>query len=240
MAVQSVDRALRLLEAIGEQPSGLADIAHRVDLPLSTTSRLLAAMEERAAIARRSDGVYVIGPMVQRLAGAEVASTTSIQAAAHEELVQLSDRFGEAAGLSIPVGNQTLTLMQVDSPKPVQAQDWTGHRWSITGGGSGAVMMSTWPADRVDPLLAELSAAARSDRRREMAEARRRGVCWSHGTYVEGLSSCSAPVVAGSGQAVAAILLYGPSFRFPAKGAVRRIEKQVVLAARRVSKSLES
>lgn len=238
MAVQSIDRALRLLEAIGDGPCGLVEVAHRVDLPLSTTSRILAALEERDAIARRPDGVYIVGPMVQKLAGAESTSTMSIQAAAHTELVQLADAVGDAAGLSIPIGSQTLTLMQVDTPKPVQAQDWTGHRWSITGGGSGAVMMSTWPAERVDPLLDALPSSERTDLRRIIAEARRRGVSWSHGAYVEGLTSCAAPVVDSNGHAVAALICYGPSFRFPGKGAVRRVEKHVVLAARRVSKKL--
>ncbi len=240
MAVQSVDRALRLLEVIGEHPCGLVEAAARTDLPLSTTSRLLATLEDRDAIARGPDGVYVVGAMVQRLAGSESATTSSIQAAAQAELVALSDTLDDAAGLSIPIGNQTLTVMQVDVPKPVQAQDWTGHRWAITGGGSGAVMMSTWPASRVDPLLDTLRAAERTELRREIAEARRRGISWSHGAYVEGLTSCAAPVVGPAGQAVAALLVYGPSFRFPGKGAVRRVEKTVVLAAGRVSKNLES
>lgn len=231
---------MRLLEAIGEKPCGLAEAAERVGLPLSTTSRLLSTLEQRDAVSRRSDGVYVVGAMVQKLAGAESATTSSLQTAAHPELVRLSDKLDEAAGLSVPIGHETLTLMQVDAPKPVQAQDWTGHRWAITGGGSGAVMMSTWPASRVDPLLEELSAAQRTGLRREIAEARRRGVSWSRGDYVDGLTSVAAPVVMSNGQAVAAVLGYGPSYRFPSKGAVRRVEKLVVLAARGVSKNLES
>jgi len=238
VAVQSVDRALRLLETIGEMPCGLAEAAARVDLPISTASRILATMEERDVVSRRVDGVYVIGAMVQRLVGSETVSSSSLQAAAHAELIALSDKLGEAAALSVPIGNQTLTLVQVDAPKPVQAQDWTGHRWSITGGGTGAVMMSTWDAARVDPLLADLSSAQRTDLRREIAEARRRGVSWSRGAYVEGLTSVAAPVVLPTGEAVGALLVYGPSYRFPTKGASRRTEKLVVLAARRASKQL--
>lgn len=238
MTVQSVDRALRLLEVIGERPCGLVDAASRSDLPLSTASRILATLEERQAIARRSDGVYVVGAMVQRLAGAESVSTASIQAAAHSELVELADAVGDAAGLSIPIGNQTMTIMQIDTPKPVQAQDWTGHRWSITGGGSGAVMMSTWPPARVDALLVQMAVAERTELRRVIAEARRRGVSWSHGTYVDGLTSCAAPIVGSNGQAVAALFAYGPSFRFPGKGVVRPVERHVAAAARRVSTSL--
>lgn len=240
VAVQSVDRALRLLEVIGDRPCGLVEMAERAELPLSTASRLLATLAEHDAVARRADGVYVVGPLVERLAGAETASTTSIQAAAHQALVALTDRFGEATALSIPIGDQTMTLMQIDTPKPVQAQDWTGQRWDITGGGSGAVMMSTWPAERVDQLLEPLSSNERAELRRVLAEARRRGVSWSHGAYVEGLTSCAAPVLGNNGQAIASILVYGPSFRFPGKGAVRKVEKQVVLEARRVSKRLAS
>ncbi len=234
MSVQSVDRALSLLEAIAARPGGLTDVATRTGFPLSTTARLLATLEERGAVVRGENGMFVVGPFLRGLSGV-ATSTASIQDAAQPELASLADELREAACLSIPIGSQTLTLLQIDVPKPVQAQDWTGHRWDITGGGSGAVMMSTWPADRVDELLAPLSGRRRRLVRDEIATARRTGVSWSHGTYVDGLSSVAAPVVDRSGRAIAALLGYGPSYRFPPKGRVRAVERLVAGAAARVS-----
>ena len=238
MTVQSVDRALTLLEIIADGSVRLAQLASRAELPVSTTARLLGTLEARGAVARAEDGTYAAGPLLRTLVGTETA-TASIQDAAHAELATLADVLGEAACLSIPIGAQTLTLMQIDVPKPVQAQDWTGHRWDITGGGSGAVMMSTWPEARVAPLLARLTGAQRRAARSEIAAARERGVSWSHGTFVDGLSSVAAPIVDRDGRAVAAIVGYGPTYRFPATGATRSIERAVSAAAANVSEKLD-
>ncbi len=239
MSVQSVERALHLLEAIGEGPCGVVEASSRVGLPLSTTSRLLAALESRDAVVRRADGLWEIGALVNRLAGLESPSVVTIQELVAPALADLVDSLGEAAAVSIPIGHETLTVMQIDSPQPVRAEDWTGHRWPITGGGSGAVMMSTWPAERVEPLLEWLGAEERTTLRREVAEARRRGVSWSRGTYVEGLTSAAAAIVGGDRQAVAALLVYGPSYRFPSKGTIRRVEKTLLDAAAAVSVQME-
>ncbi len=38
---------------------------------------------------------------------------------------------------------------------------------------------------------------------------------WTHGEYVEGISSVAAPIRNERGHAVAALYVYGPSYRFP-------------------------
>ncbi len=235
MSVQSVDRALRLLEAISEEPCGLVEAANRTDLPLSTASRLLAALEERDAVTRGADGTWAIGGLVHRLATGEAVGVLTIQELVAPKLAELVDAIGEAAALSIPIGNETLTIMQLDSPQPVRAEDWTGHRWPITGGGSGAVLMGTWPADRVEPLLDWLGAKERLELREEIAEARKRRISWSRGSYVEGLTSVAAPIVGPDGKGVAALMAYGPSYRFPQKGSIRRTETTLRAAAESVS-----
>ncbi|NOX29640.1 MAG: helix-turn-helix domain-containing protein [Actinobacteria bacterium] len=239
MAVQSVDRALSLLEAVADEPCGLADIAKRVDLALSTTARLLKTLEGRQAVIRDGNGRYSIGSFVTGLSdGAQL--TANIQDAAHDQLAWLADVVDEAACLSIPLGTEMLTLTQVDVPRPVQAQDWTGHRWSITAGGSGAVLMATWPESRMAPLLASVSPKECRSIRAAITKAAESGVCWSRGSYVADLSSVAAAVVDRDGRGVACVIAYGPSYRFPAKNQMRRIEQAVTEAARVVSEKLEA
>jgi DNA-binding IclR family transcriptional regulator len=239
MVVQSVDRALRILEIVGDRPGGLADVSARSSLPLTTTSRLLDTLQHRGAVVRDAAGTYTVGPFLKHLGNSGTAAAT-IESSGAEVVAALADELDEAACISIPIGSQTLTIMQIAVQKPVQAQDWTGHRWSITGGGSGAVMMATWPAGRVDALLANLASAERTAVRDEIAKARRSGVSWSHGTYVEGLSSVAAPILGPDGTAVAAVLGYGPTYRFPGKGQVRGISAAVAAAGATISRNLES
>jgi DNA-binding IclR family transcriptional regulator len=239
MAVQSVDRALDLMELIGEQPGGLVDLSQRADLAPSTASRLLGALTDRGAVHRDDDGAYHLGPLVHRLASTGSVSPVLIETRAAETVAELAIRLDEAACISIPVGSETLTVTQSAVSKPVQAQDWTGHRWPITGGGSGAVMMATWPTQRVEPILARLDAATRASVASEIASARAAGISWSHGTYVEGLSSVAAPILGPDGTAVAAVLGYGPSYRFPAEGREATVATIVAEAGATITRLLE-
>jgi DNA-binding IclR family transcriptional regulator len=239
MTVQSVDRALSLIEEVGSGPAGLVELAERTGLPLSTASRLLATLEARTAVSRDQDGRYRVGSMLAGLSGDGDLAASSIEAASHQEMAALVDLLDEAVCLSIPIGNQTLTLRQIDTPKPVQAQDWTGHRWDITGGGSGAILMATWPKIRVEPLLATLATEARQRVRREIALARKHGVSWSRGTYVDGLTSIAAPVLDSGGVGVAALLAYGPSYQFPSARGDGGVEDAVRAAAGRVTEALK-
>lgn len=240
MTVQSVDRALALLAVLGDRPGGLADVSTRAELPLSTTSRLLDTLVVGGAVERGADGLFRIGPLVHRLGAASTTSAASIESRGAETVAALADELDESACISVPIGSETLTIMQIAVPKPVQAQNWTGHRWSITGGGSGAVMMATWPNSRVEPLLAALGGKERTAVRKEIQKARRTGVSWSHGTYVDGLSSVAAPILDADGVAVAAVLGYGPTYRFPGKGNVQSVAAAVAAAGAEITRRLET
>ncbi|MBT6446995.1 MAG: helix-turn-helix domain-containing protein, partial [Acidimicrobiaceae bacterium] len=50
MAVQSIERAFAILRALAVGPSGVTELAERVDLPKSTVARLLNALETEGAI----------------------------------------------------------------------------------------------------------------------------------------------------------------------------------------------
>ena len=51
--------------------------------------------------------------------------------------------------------------------------------------------------------------------RARIADARSTGVMWTHGEFVDGLSSCSAAVIGPDGDAVGSLYVYGPTYRFP-------------------------
>ena len=48
-SVQSVERAIAILRAVGVRPGGLVDIADRTNLATSTAARLLATLEREEA-----------------------------------------------------------------------------------------------------------------------------------------------------------------------------------------------
>ncbi len=242
--VQSVDRALSLMQEIGRSPGGLVDLAARVDLPTSTTARLLATLEAGGAVARDGEGVYTIGPSIQAMAGPADAGR-SLELITHPFLVELSSELDEAACLALVSGYDTVTVDQVDAPKPIQAENWTGTRVPLHAGGAGLVVMATWPDDAVEEYLSgDLVGCSENtvtdpDRlRSRVRQARMRRVMWTHGEYVEGLSSASAAVMDSTGRAVGALYTYGPTYRFPARGDADRVAAKILARADQISAEL--
>jgi DNA-binding IclR family transcriptional regulator len=61
--IQSVSRALRILEAVGAEPAGVSPkaVARRCGLKLSTTYHLMRTLGYEGYLFRRDDGDYVLG-----------------------------------------------------------------------------------------------------------------------------------------------------------------------------------
>ncbi|CAN5775814.1 IclR family transcriptional regulator [soil metagenome] len=237
--VQSVVRSIALLRQVAIEPAGLVSLATVVDLPTTTASRLLHTLERVEAVRRDDRGVYRIGPTITALAASDSYDSfeTSLSALANPHMIDLVSELNEAVGLCIPAGDQVVTISQVDASRAVQAEDWTGSRWPLHLGGSGDVMMVTWPAEEVDERLVAIPDADADRVRARLECVRDSGVSWSRGDYVEDLSSVAVAIVNGSGRAIGALLAYGPSYRFPANEPIEQIEDAVRVRAERVSQA---
>ncbi|MEM7275793.1 MAG: IclR family transcriptional regulator [Actinomycetota bacterium] len=237
--VQSVGRAFAMLREVAESPGGLSDLARRLDLPTSTTGRLLATLEEIGGVARSDGGTYRIGPAIAELARSAVDDAPSLELAARHHLGALADLTGEAAGLSVVVGDETVSVAQVDAPKPVQAEDWTGHAWPLHRGGSGHAVLSTFDEGELSSYLDRNPDLDRDEVTNRVARAAADGHGWSNGDYREGLSSVAAPVVDHRGRAMGTLYVFGPSYRFPGDEAARlEVEALVRAHARDLSSGI--
>lgn len=241
--VTSVERAIALLGGVASRPAGLVELAQAADLPTSTAARLLATLEGVDAVRRNATGVYRIGPTIASLAAAAELDTGLTQMA-RPHMVQLVAEIDEAIGLAIPAGRDSVTILQLDAPRPIRAEDWTGTRWPLHAGCSGIVLLSRWPDDEVDDYLAgplvQLTDATEVDPSRvrdRIARTRTAGLDWSHGEYVEGLSSVAVPILDGSGRAIATLYAYGPSYRFPDASTRDPVEHGLQVRAQRISES---
>lgn len=235
---------MTLLREVGREPGGLVDLAERVDLATSTAARLLATLESEGAVRREDDGTYLVGPLIQQMASGDDPSQ-QVRAVVYPHLVELSEELGEAICLSVVSGREIVTVDQVDAPKPVQAENWTGTRVPLHAGGAGLVAMATWTDDEVDDYLAgDLVACSPetvtdADQLRGRIKRVRSGrVMWTHGEYVEGLSSCSAAVVGPNGRAIGALYTYGPTYRFPPKGESAAVAARILEIADEINAQL--
>lgn len=242
--VQSVDRAFRLLVAVGAAPSSLTELARRVDLPVSTTSRLLGTLEGLGAVERSDDlGVYRIGPSILTMAST-ADSSENLKALAHPELAWLVRHCDEAAGVSVAAGYTMHYLDQVDSDQAVQVQDWVGSRLPMHVVASGVVILASRPEDTLNVYLErELESPTRasvidpSAIRARLEQVRDAGVAWTMEELEIGINAVAAPVITGMGDVIGAVHLHGPAYRFPG-GARNKHEEAVKAAAARIGEGL--
>lgn len=243
--VESVARAMRILEALAGSPAGLSEIVRRVDLPKSTVARLLTTLETVKAVERDDTGrVYRLGTAVQALATA-AGGPAQLTGFARPYIEELTELTGEAAGISIPDGYSVHYVDQTEATHPVQVRDWTGELIPMHVVPSGLVIMAHWPAELTDRYLErELvsltpnSIADPAHIRKRLQQIRIDGYIWTCEEFVHGINSVAAPVLEPGGHVTGALHVHGPAYRFPPEGEERSIGEAVVDAARRLSEAL--
>jgi DNA-binding IclR family transcriptional regulator len=245
--VQSIERAFAVLSALTDGPSGVTEVAERVDLPKSTAARMLASLAREGAVEQvPGETRYRLGPRIEALATG-LRTTRNLIAVARPHLAELAASLGEAAGLSIPDGDEVHYVDQVDSPtpNPVGIRDWTGSRVPMHAVSSGLVFLAHRPAGALDRYLAEplppltertvTDPAVIRDRLRAAGLA---GYAWVHDEFAVGISSVAAGVADTTGEVVAAVHVHGPSYRFPPAGREAALGRVVATSAARISRSL--
>jgi IclR family transcriptional regulator, acetate operon repressor len=203
---QSIDRAAQLLIAVADStaPIGVGELAEATDLPKSTVSRLVAALERHALVQRDGlRGPLRPGPVMMRLArrGVGDRDLTELSADALRRLAQAS---AETINLAVPTPLGVEHLSQVDSHHFIGSTNWIGRRVPHETTAVGKVFLA-FDAVRV----AEEHAAPVPD----LEAVRLRGYATAVGELEPGLAAMAAPVRAGAGDVVAALSISGPETR---------------------------
>lgn len=243
--VESVARAIGIVEALAQSPAGLSETARRVGLPKSTVARLLATLEELEAVERAEDGrMYRLGPVFKRLSSA-AGGPAQLTAFARPYLDSLTAMTREAAGIAIPDGFKVHYVDQTEAEHPVQVRDWTGELIPMHVVASGLVVMAHWPEQQTDRYLSrnlermtENTVTDPDAIRERLAEIRSKGYVWVFEEFVEGINSVAAPVLERNGLITAALHVHGPAYRFPGDDDEHGIGMAVADAARRLSSAL--
>ena len=241
--VQSIARAFAILRELSLGPAGVTDIADSVDLPKSTVSRILSALEDEGAVAQREAGSeYELGAGLAALAGA-ASSEATMAAVVRPFLIELNEATGEAAGFVVRSGRNVYWVDNVSQDEAaVQVQDRTGYYSPMHTVPAGLAVLAHLPDDQVEDYLAQplerVNGRTITDpdllraRLEAIAES---GLVWSVDDLGEGITAVDVPFFDATGACVGAIFINAPSFRFPAEGDRDRTEALVVEAAARLT-----
>lgn len=222
--VQALDRALDVLEALGEAGDlGVSEVATRTGLVLSTAHRLLAGLADRGYVRQAgSHGRYALGFKVLELAGGIQARTAALRAVARLHLEGVREETSETTNLVILDRDRVVYVDQVPGLHNVRMFTQIGSSALAHSTASGKAILAGRPAELVaklyphdrEPLerLTPRTQTSLASLSSDFARIRRRGYAIDNEEHEEGVSCVAAPVFTG-GVAFAAISISAPTTR---------------------------
>jgi DNA-binding IclR family transcriptional regulator len=223
--VQSVDRALDVLEAVAAGGElGVSEVAARTGLVASTAHRLLASLADRGYVRQTAThGRYRLGLAVLELAGGMQAQTAALTAAARPHLERIQSVTRETTNLVILVGDRVVYVDQVAGRHSMRMFTELGSSALAHTTGSGKAMLAYRPAEAIELMYARArepferltprTHTTLASLRDEFARIRRRGYALDDEEHEEGVSCVAAAVFDSTATAFAAISISAPTSR---------------------------
>jgi DNA-binding IclR family transcriptional regulator len=219
-SVQSVDRAITILEALARQgESGVTEVALELGVHKSTAFRLVSTLEAHGLVEQTGErGKYRLGVGLLRLAGATTARLDVVQEA-RPICKALAARTGETVNLAVLSDRSALYLDQVSGTSSLQSHNWVGQHIPLHATSNGKVLLSGLDSERLDevldrlPAYTELTITKRSALRSELDVVREQGYAAARDELEIGLTAVAAPIRSAHGDVIASLSVSGPSFR---------------------------
>ncbi|WP_259214840.1 IclR family transcriptional regulator [Bradyrhizobium centrosematis] len=221
--VQSVDRALSILETLAEDDEGyrLSDLAIRTGLSASTVHRLLATLESRRFVQfDRAESKWHVGSRAFTV-GASFARRRNFSTQAIPYLRKLRDLTRETANLAVVDDEFIIVLTRMESREIMRSLTQVGGRVAMVTSGVGKAVLATYSDEDVGavirhhgmPRLTEKSIVRPSDLFKELEKIRKQGFALDDEEACMGLRCIAAVVYNDCAEPLAAISVSGMTSR---------------------------
>src|SRR6266581_7986836 len=221
--VQSVDRALLIIETLAEDDEGyrLSDLSVRTGLSTSTVHRLLATLENRRFVQfDRYESKWHVGAQSFAV-GATFARRRNFVAQAMPYLRKLRDQTRETANLAVVDDESIIVLTRIESREIMRSLTKVGGRVAMVASGVGKAVLATYADEDVNaiirhhgmPRLTEKSIVRPGELFRELEKVRRQGYAIDDEEACMGLRCIAAVVYNDCSEPLAAISVSGMTSR---------------------------
>ncbi|MER7505343.1 IclR family transcriptional regulator [Nonomuraea pusilla] len=222
MSVQSVERALDVLEALAEHggEAGLSEIAARTGLPYGTIHRLLRTLLARGYVRQESDRRYALGGGLVRLGG---IAQSRVGVWAQPYLARMVELSGETANLAVLEGDFVVYVAQVLSARRLRMFAEVGRRVLPHSTAVGKVLLAGRPPEEAVAVFERTGMPRRTPNTitgveamlAELARVGDLGYALDLGEEELGVHCLAVPVCDGD-RVVAAMSVSGPAERIDA------------------------
>lgn len=245
--VQSVDRALSILQAFTEQDTslGISELSRRTGLSKPVVFRITQTMSDRGFIEQDPETAgYRIGLRAFEV-GALYYSHMTLERRAIGPMREMEAKQGYNVYLAVLDGRHVVYLAAVDSRGPIQVRVAVGSRAYAHTTAVGKVLLAYLPTDQLHELLTSAPLEALTPKtitsvprlERQLAEIRQRGVAINAGETFPDTGALAAPIRDRSGKVLAAVSNGYPLYSV-SEADLPRLMNEVVECADAISRLL--
>ena len=240
--VQSLVRAFGILDELAKRTSTLQELARALDLPRSTTHRLLTTMEALRYVAfDRRTRCWTIGVQAFTV-GAVFAQTRDLGHLGRSIMRSLASELRHCVNIAVPEGPGICYVDQVAAEGCPQTAARPGVILPLHTTASGKVVMAHWSTFELDRYLDRTALAARTERsivdesllRPELALIRERGFAIDDEEHEQGLRCVATVVLDHAGAPRGALSISDRSSRL-ARSRLGELGPSLIVAARQLT-----
>jgi DNA-binding IclR family transcriptional regulator len=245
----TVDRVALLLKVLaeGEGEASVAQIVEKMNLPTSTTHRLLGLLVKTGLAARGvRAGTYCVGLEFLRLGGL-VVSRTEVSSVAETFMQLVATTTGETCILNLynPAEHKAMITKVIYGHHPLRIEQELYKASPLVYGALGRSILAFLPEVVVGEVLARHDSSPVSGRplsdirgvRRDLADIRERSYALSKGQRTPGAVGLGSPIFGAAGSVIGSLCITMPETRFAASRE-RKLAQVLIEQASRLSASL--
>lgn len=237
----AVKRALTMLDTIAARPGGMsnADLSRKLQIPKSSASYILRALENSGYLRRSQNNKYKLGLKLLSLRHSALADL-DIRELALPALEQLVEHTGKTGHVAILDREEAVYIERVEAPGFVKMDTWIGRRMDLHSTAVGKALLAFQASDFLSQVISSRglpphtpkTLTAQSKLMKELERVRANGYAIDDEENSMGVRCAAAPIFNADGQVEASIGITG---LIATKDDPRSMGEVVREAARRVS-----
>jgi len=216
-----LEKASDLIDCLGQagEPVTLGYVRQALDMPKSSTHRLLSDLASLGIVRRTDDGRYSLGPRLLYW-GEAAADTFDLRSVAEQPMRRLRDRLGESVHLYVREHDTRICIAAVEARHELRPFIQLGRPLPLRVGAAGKLLLAFAEPDVQDIELerAVTDASTRPNApgarlREQLEQIRSERWATSIGEREEGVSAAATAVVDSRDRVVAALCISAPTTR---------------------------
>jgi DNA-binding IclR family transcriptional regulator len=248
-AVPAVERALDILEYIGEQakPIPLKEVQNVLKIPQASFFRIITELNERGYLREdnSASGRYVLGHKILYLSQC-FARQIDLNVVALHCMRSLSEKCNQTSQLGVLQNNGVVYVNQVLSTRPISITASLGTVLPVNISAAGKALIAFLPENEREEFLGNAKFASHTEKtitdldefRKELKKVKEYGVAIDDEEYAVGIGCLAAPIFNHKGRCVAAVGITGYIDDYKDKLLLSRNIQYVTQTAREISEQL--